>query len=30
MSGGLHVKVTVVLVVVTDRSLTVGFAEMTN
>ena len=28
MSGGLHVRVTVVLVVVIVRSLTEGFAEM--
>ena len=30
MSGGLHVRVTVVLVVVIVRSLTEGFAEMIN
>ena len=30
MSGGLHVRVTVVLVVVIVRLLIVGFAEMIN
>ena len=30
MSGGLNVKLTVVLVVVIVRSLTQGFAEMIN
>ena len=30
MSGGLHVRVTVVLVVVIVKSLTEGFAEMIN
>ena len=30
MSGGLNVKLTVVLVVVIVRSLTEGFAEMIN
>ena len=30
MSGGFHVRVTVVLVVVIVRSLAEGFAEMIN
>ena len=30
MSSGLHVRVTVVLVVVIVKSLTEGFAEMIN